>query len=190
MLSGNTDAKPRYGVITLSSDREGNDVLGTLTVVQDGMPRNPTPLTWYVDAVNGDDGNEGSTWNTAKKSIQGAIDEALSGDNIVVADGVYAPFELRKTGMTIKSVNGAYKTKVEAPLTIDPELREKGPVAFVYGRDNILEGFYFDGRGCYDYHGGCVQGGTLKRCVVTGGYGTRGGGANGASLAIFPRASP
>lgn len=182
-VEANTDSGSRHGRILLYSDADCNDMIGTLTIDQDGLLRNPTPLTWYVNASTGSDDNEGSTRETAKKTIQSAVDAALSGDAIIVEDGTYEPFSIAdKMDVSIRSVNGPYRTVVQAPLTTDAEYREKGPVAYMYGRSNSIEGFYLDGRGCYSYHGGCVQGGTIKNCVVTGGYGSRGGGAYDSTL--------
>ena len=44
---------------------------------------------WYVDAVNGDDANDGATWGTALKTIAAAGEQALPGDVITVAPGTY-----------------------------------------------------------------------------------------------------
>ena len=44
---------------------------------------------WYVDAVNGDDSYDGKTAQTAKKSIQAAIDSAAKNDTVKVAEGDY-----------------------------------------------------------------------------------------------------
>jgi len=44
---------------------------------------------WYVDAVNGDDSYDGKTAQTAKKSIQAAIDSAAKNDTVKVAEGIY-----------------------------------------------------------------------------------------------------
>lgn len=45
--------------------------------------------TWYVDAGRPDDSGDGTTWATAKKTIQAAIDIA-SNDVVLVTNGVYA----------------------------------------------------------------------------------------------------
>lgn len=44
---------------------------------------------WYVDAVNGDDSYDGKTAQTAKKTIQAAIDSAAKNDTVKVAEGIY-----------------------------------------------------------------------------------------------------
>ena len=44
---------------------------------------------WYVDAVNGDDSYDGKTVQTAKKTIQAAIDSAAKNDTVKVAEGIY-----------------------------------------------------------------------------------------------------
>ena len=44
---------------------------------------------WYVKAVGGDDANSGGTWETAKATLEGALTNALSGDVVTAAPGVY-----------------------------------------------------------------------------------------------------
>jgi hypothetical protein len=45
---------------------------------------------YYVDGENGADPNDGLTWDTAKATIQAAVDAALTDDEIWVKSGTYA----------------------------------------------------------------------------------------------------
>ena len=45
--------------------------------------------TYYVDASRPDDAGGGTSWPTAKKTIQAAIDLTASGDLVLVTNGVY-----------------------------------------------------------------------------------------------------
>ena len=45
----------------------------------------------YKVSVAGDDANDGLTWNTAKRTVQGALEVAEYGDDIWVAEGSYYP---------------------------------------------------------------------------------------------------
>ena len=45
--------------------------------------------TYYVDGINGDDGNNGTTWVLAKKTIIAARGVAAAGDLVLIAPGVY-----------------------------------------------------------------------------------------------------
>ncbi|MCP4708741.1 MAG: PASTA domain-containing protein [Planctomycetes bacterium] len=47
---------------------------------------------YYVDGDNGEDPNNGLTWDTAKATIQGAVDAAVIDDEIWVKGGTYAIF--------------------------------------------------------------------------------------------------
>lgn len=43
--------------------------------------------TWYVNGTSGSDGYSGKSSDSAKKTIQAAIDVAMNGDTILVAAG-------------------------------------------------------------------------------------------------------
>lgn len=174
-ISANVEPKQRYGIITLSSDPAGEDVVGMLTIVQEGMERNPSPLTWYVDATNGDDANEGSTWETAKKSIQAAVDSALSGDEIVVGDGTYQGFMVNKLDLRIRSLNGAYRTIVDGAGL-------KDVVVDVYDTSSVFTGFMVQNNRYNFSAGGCVRRGSWHRSIIRNGSARRGGGAFAAKL--------
>ena len=50
-------------------------------------------IVFYVNINNGDDSNDGLSWNSAFKNLQPAIDAAVTGDTIKVAAGTYLPTE-------------------------------------------------------------------------------------------------
>ncbi len=64
--------------------------------------------TYHVNAVNGDDANDGRLWSKAFATLQTALDKAQSNDTIFVAAGTYYPtqpvgkmnFDLSKVKMT------------------------------------------------------------------------------------------
>ena len=45
---------------------------------------------WYADASRPDDSGDGASWATAKKTLQEAVNLALDGDTVWVADGTYS----------------------------------------------------------------------------------------------------
>jgi trimeric autotransporter adhesin len=47
--------------------------------------------TWYVDAARPNNTGAGTTWATAEKELQVAINEAVSGDQVWVKAGTYKP---------------------------------------------------------------------------------------------------
>ena len=72
--------------------------------------------TFYV-AETGDDGNDGSTWTQAKRSIQAAVTAAVDGDVILVSNGVYTatvdPVVSLAKSVDIRSVNGPEVTIID-----------------------------------------------------------------------------
>ncbi|MDF7824848.1 family 16 glycosylhydrolase [Pontiellaceae bacterium B12227] len=104
--------------------------------------------TWYVDASNGDDDNDGLSWNSAKKSIPAAINETYDGDSIWVAGGIY-PEYLTFFGINNLKVYGGFAAG-------DTSLDDRDPIANPtliqsppdgYSTVNIkgCDGFRFDG---------------------------------------------
>lgn len=138
--------------------------------------------TWYV-TTNGSDGADGTTWETAKQTIQAAIDVAASNDTVLVSNGVYATGGRVVYGamtnrvavtnaVTLRSANGPTVTTI----------RGKGPlgdsaVRCVYlGANAVLSGFTLTGGctrvGSYgDNNGGgawCETSATISNCVLSG----------------------
>lgn len=116
----------------------------------------------FVDGETGENDNDGLSWATAKKTIQAAIDDALDGDVIWVADGLYDPIYSTKH-ISIMSVNGADSTIIDG--------QNRGGCAVLdstYLKDNStgtrLSGFTL--RNGYKLHGAGVQYGMIDNCIV------------------------
>jgi hypothetical protein len=139
----------------------------------------------YVDASRPDDAGAGTSWATAKKTIQAAINLATEGDTVWVTNGTYSigtamtpggslPNRIVATNdITICSVNGPDVTLIQG----------RGPVG-----TNAIRGAYLSGRsrligftvesgatfssdnatGFSSYGGGiyCYGGSTVSNCVV------------------------
>ena len=54
--------------------------------------------TWYVDAGKADNTGAGTSWTTAKKDLQVAINAAASGDQVWVKAGTYKPTQVPNLG--------------------------------------------------------------------------------------------
>ena len=83
--------------------------VGTLLVAA-----NAWAATWYVNGTSGADGNSDRADTSAKATIQAAIDAASAGDTILVAPGTYDAIDTQGKNITIRSTDGAEKTKIVA----------------------------------------------------------------------------
>ena len=83
--------------------------VGTLLVAA-----NAWAATWHVNGSSGANGNSGRDASSAKATIQAAIDAAVAGDTILVAPGTYDAIDTQGKDITIRSTDGAEKTKIAA----------------------------------------------------------------------------
>lgn len=156
---------------------------------------------YYVDAAKPDDNGNGTSWGSAKKTIQSAVDIAAAGSTVWVTDGIYdtggaitpgyALFNrvCIRTPIEVRSVNGPNATVIKGAF--DPETETCGPSAVrcVYLTTNAtLSGFTLTngytraiGDKYYDRAGGGVllcTNATVSRCKISGNRAkTYGGGA-------------
>jgi hypothetical protein len=103
-----------------------------------GVPPVVVGGTIYVDAVNGDDNNDGLTLETALATIQKGIDSAVDGEVVLVYPALYQE-EINFMGKSI-TVQGV----VVSPAGV-PVLQNPGDFAVSFysgeGRDSILKNF-------------------------------------------------
>ena len=138
-----------------------------------------------------------TSWATAARDIQSAIDAASAGDTVLVTNGVYAAGGIFAAGVTnrvaitnavtVQSVNGPAMTIIQGAGPVgDSAVR----CAYV-GTNAVLEGFTLTSgatRSSGYYHeqcgGGvwCESSGVLSNCAVTGNSAISGGGAYQGTL--------
>lgn len=127
----------------------------------------------YVDAANGDDANDGTSWSEAKASIQAAIDIASEGATIIVNDGRYTPISTANKTLTIRSVNGPDFTIVDGGAT-----NRCATLGEIDQTNSCLYAFCLTNGA--EHHGGGSSGGTLEHCLISGNSAvSSGGGALG-----------
>ena len=162
-----------------------------------GMTIALTPVfaaNWYV-SPSGNDANSGTSWDTAKKTIQAGINAASTNDTVLVANGTYVvtqQIEIKKS-ITVKSVYGASSTIIDGnyPNTTNRVLYvfSGDPVAVVDGF-TIQNGHQKDPSPSGDpkyledawggrANGGGVRidyGGLIRNCIIKDNYATYSGG--------------
>ena len=122
----------------------------------------------FVDGETGDDGNDGRSWTKAKRTIQAAVDAAKDGEEILVSDGVYAPFWAYGRSLVIRSENGPEACIVDGRG--EAVCAELGSDSFSAGERaprSVLVGFQLR-NGSSKGNGAGARGGTLVRCILRG----------------------
>lgn len=163
--------------------------------------------TYFTDASKEDDSGDGLSWNTAKRTIQAAVDLGQAGDTVLVTNGVYSEGDratpgglfgnrlVITNGVRVKSVNGAGATVIQGSGS--EYFDTPYAVRCVFISDGIIEGFTLQGGAAVahwtspdqrDKSGGCLNMGTAtaaseaRNCVIADGAAYDGGGVWGGRL--------
>ena len=83
------------------------------------VPPSTTGNTWYADAQHGNDGNDGRSFATAKRTLTAAIPLVNAGDTLLVAGGIYreyAPFGDLHGSASAPVTVGSYGHGTGAPI--------------------------------------------------------------------------
>ncbi|HEY5912106.1 MAG TPA: LamG-like jellyroll fold domain-containing protein [Verrucomicrobiae bacterium] len=147
---------------------------------------------FYVAANSANPAPLYSTWATAARNIQAAVDVALPGALVLVSNGVYAGGVTVGKPLTLESVSGPELTIINGNGNRSCVYLTNG--ASLYGF-TLTNGFADSGGGVLcqsatavvsncivtgnsaSYYGGGVQGGTLLDCALLGNSAPYGGGA-------------
>jgi hypothetical protein len=136
---------------------------------------NLTAATYYVDANKADDSGDGTSWSTAKKSIQAGVDLTSAEDIVVVTNGTYDTGGTTtervniSNEITVRSVNGQDFTTITGATDVRVAWMTAG----------TLDGFTITGGDAADGLGGgvyCNEGGTVVNCNIHNNIGTYGCG--------------
>lgn len=91
-------------------------VISLMAIQAAPVSASPDPTTWYV-RENGDDGNDGLSWENAFETINQALDEGVAedGDTVIVGDGTYTEdvYIDGFSNLLIRSENGPAVTTIE-----------------------------------------------------------------------------
>ena len=126
----------------------------------------------YVDASFPDDSGDGTSWATAKRTVQAAVDAALADTMITVTNGVYGPISTDNKSIIIQSVNGADVTFIDGGGT--NRCATLGTIGT--HTNTVLIGLTLTNG--WASNGAGTLYGTLNDCVLVGNTATdRGGGS-------------
>lgn len=119
---------------------------------------------FHVDAEKGDDSNDGLSWDKAKRTLQAAVDEALDGETIHVAKGVYAPVSTSDKSILIESVAGASETVIDGGGVARCAYLAANSSSVASQTNTVLSGFTL--MNGHSTQGAGAYGGTLRNCVI------------------------
>jgi len=169
-----------------------NDVI-TFTNLTSGSGDTTRDVVLTIGPIHvkpdGDDANDGSSWALAKRTVQGALDIANSGQEIWVAAGTYEECILLKSGVGLYGGFAGIETSREqrnpaVNVTIlDADEFDTTVYAPAFTESAVIDGFTIqDGRGHYIgvFFGGGIycQASvlTIANNIITGNYAEYGGG--------------
>ncbi len=121
------------------------------------------PSYLFVDSSRPDDTGAGTSWASAKRTIQAAVDQALDGAVVLVADGVYSNGASITPGaalmsrvvitnaITVRSVNGPAVTVIEGSGT--NWFKTASAIRCVYMKRGTLDGFTLRNGATFSYTG-------------------------------------
>jgi len=124
------------------------------------------PGPYFVDGMQPDDSGDGSSWSTAKKSIQAAVDLSSSGETVWVTNGTYVlSSEIVVTNtLTISSVNGPSYTIIDGDGSSRCfRLTDGAPVIAGF---TLTNGYAVSSGGAIECPFGTAA--TVTNCVITG----------------------
>lgn len=149
----------------------------------------------YVNLNNPAPAAPYTTWETAATNIQHAVDAAVSGDVVLVTNGVYETGVTLQSGrsrvsvnkaITLQSVNGPEETTIRGYYA--GSTTDTNAMRCVYlGNGAVLSGFKLTGGGTSGYGGGGVyavsSSALVTNCVISGNVSSaNGGGAVSGTL--------
>ena len=155
--------------------------MGCVIVLSGLLAGNAYAVTRYVNASNAAPAAPYTNWGSASTNIQTAIDASASGDEILVAPGVYriaARLQIPSSKTLI------LRSTQSRAAVVDAQRLCEGMI--VQGSNSVVEGFTFRNGMSSSYGGGVSLGriSTLRDCLVTGNQAWGAGGvmmqANGA----------
>jgi len=143
---------------------------------------------YYVDCNRPDDSGDGLSWETAKRTIQAAIDQASDSDRVVVAEGVYTGKGNRDLDyggkfITVRSKDPTDPNTVACTIIDCNGSKSEYHRGFKFvnleGRYSVVAGLTITNG--YSDHGAAAlclwSSPTIKRCNITGNIAEYTGGA-------------
>ena len=143
-------------------------ILSTVTCVSVSA----SAASLYVDGSDSSSG-DGTSWETALKTIQEGIDKAVEGDTVIVAEGSYVEnIQLKGKNIVLTSTDPLNPTVV-AHTIIDGN--QENPVVIFTGTEDetcLVAGFTLrNGRGLDWRYGGGIYGSgthaTIRHNIIT-----------------------
>ena len=156
---------------------------------------------WYVSTNGNDYSADGRSWNTAKKTIQAAIDMADAGSTVWVSNGVYATGGRAVNGsvltnrvvidkpITVRSVNGPEVTIIQGARDLVTTNGDAAVRCVYLGSNAVLSGFTLTNGATRamgeEVKGGgawCEASGVINHCRLLGNVALTGSGVYGGTL--------